>query len=219
MVTDPAPARVRIWDLPTRLFHWSIVLLIPFQWWTARTGQMDLHMLAGQVLLGLILFRILWGLFGSRTARFAHFLKGPRAVSAYLGGRMARMLGHNPIGGWSAAAMLLLLAVQIGLGLFALDEEAIHGGPLSDLVSYDSAVRIAENHETVFYILLGFIALHLAAIAWYVVVRRDNLIGPMVTGRGKAEPGESGIEQVPPLRFVACAIVAAAASWLIFSAG
>jgi cytochrome b len=219
MASDSAPVRVRIWDLPTRLFHWSIVLLIPFQWWTAKNDRMDLHMLAGQVLVGLIMFRILWGLFGSRTARFAHFLKGPRTVAAYLGSRAARALGHNPLGGWSAAAMLLLLAVQVGLGLFALDEEAIHGGPLSDLVSYDSGVRIAENHETVFYVLLGFIALHLAAITWYVVVRRDNLVAPMVTGRGTAKAGDGGIERVPLWRFVACAIAAAAASRLIFSVG
>ena len=214
---DAVPARIRVWDLPTRAFHWSIVLLIPFQWWTAENDRMELHMVGGQIMLGLILFRLLWGLVGSETARFGHFLKGPGAILAYLRGQNVRRIGHNPLGGWSAAAMLLLLAAQLGLGLFALDEEAIYGGPLSGMIRYDLAIEIAELHDTLFEILLGFIALHLAAITFYLVVRRDNLVGPMVTGHAEAGPDAVGNAPAPAWRFPLCALFAAAASWLIFA--
>ncbi len=216
---EAAPARARVWDLPIRIFHWSIVLLIPFQWWTAENDRMELHLVGGQIMLGLILFRLLWGLVGSETARFSHFLKGPGAILAYLKGKNGRRIGHNPLGGWSAAAMLLLLAVQLGLGLFALDEEAIYGGPLSGLITYDLAVEIAELHDDLFKILLGFIGLHLAAITFYLVVRRDNLVRPMVTGESDADPGEVGITPTPAWRFVLCVSIAAAATWLIFAIG
>ena len=219
MASSTAPVRIRVWDLPIRLFHWSIVLLIPFLWWTAENDWMELHMLGGQVMLGLLIFRLLWGFVGSETARFAHFLKGPGAVLAYLSGRKAAGPGHNPLGGWSAATMMMLLAIQIGLGLFALDEEAIHGGPLSGLIAYDKAVEIAEIHELLFNVLLGFIALHLAAIAFYLVVRRDNLVGPMVTGSSRAEPGLAGIAPTPAWRFLLCAALAAASAWAIFAIG
>jgi cytochrome b len=185
------------------------VLVVPFQWWTAHNDEMELHILSGQVALGLILFRILWGLVGSETARFARFLKGPRAVAAHLAGRGERYFGHNPIGGWSVAAMLLLLVVQVGLGLFATDEDGIYSGPLSHLVSFDTATMLAETHELVFKILLGFIALHLAAIAWYWLVRRDDLVTPMVTGTRAAAAGEAGIAPVSLGRVAAVAAVAA----------
>lgn len=208
-------ARVRVWDLPTRLFHWLIVLLVPFQYWSAETDRTEWHMLAGTLVLGLVLFRILWGVFGSRTARFSSFVRGPRAILSYLRGGAPSTLGHNPLGGWSAIAMLVLLTLQVGLGLFALDEEAIHGGPLSDLVSYDSGVAIAELHELAFKILLGFIALHLAAIAWHALIRRDDLVTPMLTGRRAADPDMAGIEPVSPARFAAVAAAAAALTWLL----
>jgi len=210
--------RIRVWDWPTRLFHWLIVLIVPAQWWTARQEMMDFHIITGQVALGLIIFRVIWGLVGSETARFARFLKGPRKILDYLSGGARRLVGHNPLGGWSVAAMLLLLAVQVGLGLFATDEDGIYSGPLSHLVTFESATRLAENHETVFKILLGFIGLHLLAVGWYAFVRRDVLVAPMITGMRQAEAGVGGIAPPSPRRVALVAAIAAGLTLLIVKA-
>lgn len=201
--------RIAIWDLPTRAFHWLLVLLIPAMWWTAKNDRMDLHILLGQVVLGLILFRIFWGLIGSSTARFAFFVKGPRAVIAYLRGAWTG-IGHSPLGALSVIAMLLVLGMQVGLGLFASDEDGLYQGPLSHHVSFDTAETLAERHETMFNILLVFIGLHLAAILFYRFVKRDKLIAPMVTGGRAGEPGETAMTPAPAWRFFAAAGLALA---------
>lgn len=201
-----APGRIRIWDLPTRLFHWAIVLLIPALWWTHQIDRLDLHLILGEIMLGLILFRIFWGLFGSSTARFHGFVKGPAGIYRYLKGQAAAAPGHNPLGGWSVMVMLILIATEVGLGLFVSDEDGLNEGPLAHLISYDSARILAHRHETLFYILLGFIALHIAAILFYAVVKRDNLVGPMVTG---ARPGAGeGMRPAPLWRFLLAAALA-----------
>lgn len=202
----PAPGRIRIWDLPTRLFHWAIVLLIPALWWTHEIDRLDLHLILGEVMLGLILFRIFWGLIGSSTARFLGFVRGPAGIFRYLKGESAAAPGHNPLGGWSVMVMLLLIATEVGLGLFVSDEDGLNEGPLAHLISYDSARILAHRHETVFYILLGFIALHIGAILFYLLVKRDNLVGPMVTGSGAGE-GE-GMRPAPLWRFLLAAALA-----------
>jgi cytochrome b len=194
-----------IWDLPTRLFHWALVLIVPAMWATHELHQMQIHIVLGQVLLGLLLFRLIWGMIGGSTARFAGFVRGPRAVWRHARGRAVDYFGHNPMGGWSVVAMLLVLAVQIGLGLFATDEDGLDSGPLSHLVSYDSARTLAHRHETFFYILLALIALHLGAILYYWLVRRDNLVAPMITGR-RAD-GEDMI-RAPLWRFLLAAALA-----------
>ncbi|TMJ19392.1 MAG: Ni/Fe-hydrogenase 1 b-type cytochrome subunit [Alphaproteobacteria bacterium] len=196
--------RVRVWDLPIRLFHWALVLLVPALWATHELDMMDLHILLGEVALGLVLFRLIWGLIGSSTARFAGFLRGPSAVLAYLrapGGAF----GHNPLGGWSVAAMLAVLAVQIGLGLFASDEDGLETGPLSHRVSYESARTLAERHETFFYVLLGLIALHLAAILYYRFARREDLVISMITGSREAPLSGETMTSAPLWRFLAAA--------------
>ena len=198
--------RVRVWDLPVRLFHWAIVLLVPAMWATHEIERMDLHILLGQILLGLVLFRMIWGLIGSSTARFAGFVRGPRTVARYLRGRGGPALGHNPLGGWSVVAMLLLLLTQIGLGLFAIDEDALHEGPLSYLVSYETARILAHRHETIFYLLVALIAVHIAAILYYRLVRHDKLVGPMITGTRKAGAGDdAAMIRAPLWRFLVAA--------------
>ncbi len=203
----PGPS-VRIWDLPVRLFHWAIVLLIPALWWTAENDRLDIHILLGEIMLGLILFRLLWGLLGSSTARFSNFVKGPGAVIRYLRGG-PRRFGHNPPGGWSVVAMLVALATQVGLGLFAIEEDALYEGPLSHLVSYETARTLADRHETMFNVLLVLIALHLLAVLYYLLIRRDDLMTPMVTGRGKADEAGQEIVPAPLWRFLLAAILAA----------
>src|SRR5690348_13361440 len=108
--------RQYVWDFPTRAFHWLLVALIGFCWWSAETDHMDWHSLAGLAVCGLLIFRILWGIFGTSTARFAQFVKGPRAIWSYLrpgeGPPRVAPIGHNPLGGWSVVALLLVLATQ-----------------------------------------------------------------------------------------------------------
>ena len=175
---------LRIWDLPSRVTHWLMAILIPFSWWSATYDHLQWHRLSGYFLLSLLVFRLAWGVFGSDTARFGRFLRGPQAVLAYLRGSGSRGVGHNPLGGWSVTAMLLMLGVQIGLGLFAVDEDGLDPSPLARFVSFETGRAIAKLHHLTVYVLLSLIALHLAAIAFYAV-KGQNLVGPMVTGRGR----------------------------------
>jgi cytochrome b len=172
--------RAKIWDWPTRAIHWSLVLLIPFAWWTYKTDLMDWHRLAGYAVLALMAFRLFLGLFGAETSRFANFLRGPRAVWRYLT-RGEAGVGHNPLGGWSVAALLALLVIQPVLGLFASDENGLDSGPFADRVSLDHSLQAEHLHEIFFYILMGLIALHILVIAFYAL-RGRNLVGPMITG-------------------------------------
>ena len=184
---SPEPRKIAIWDLPTRLFHWTLVALIAFSWWTAEAHYDDLHLYSGFAVLSLLLFRILWGLVGSSTARFANFVRGPSGVSGYLKGSW-RGIGHNPLGALSVIALIGLVALQVGLGLFASDEDGLMQGPLAHLVSMDTSEAAVELHEELFDVLLLFIGLHVAAVLYYFL-RGKNLVGPMFSGRGTAEPG------------------------------
>jgi cytochrome b len=211
-------SRIAIWDLPTRLFHWAIVLLMPALWWTGEEHLRDWHFLLGEIALGLILFRLSWGLFGSSTARFAGFVRGPRAILAYLRGREPAGVGHNPLGALSVLALLLLLSTVIGLGLFAIDEDGLDPAPLAHFVSYDSARILAERHEQLFWILVGLIGLHVAAILYYLLVRRDNLVTPMITGRREGAAGGAAMIGVPLWRFLLAAGLAAVLTLVIVRA-
>src|SRR5690242_6646079 len=135
-VTENARVRVRVWDGPTRIAHWFMALLFGLSWWTAETGHLEWHRWSGYGLLGLLVFRILWGFFGSSTARFAQFLRGPREIVAYVRGRWSLAPGHNPLGALSVLTLLLLLLAQVTLGLFAVDIDGIESGPLSSHVSF-----------------------------------------------------------------------------------
>lgn len=216
------PGRIKLWDVPVRSIHWAIVLLMPALWWTAETSDLTLHKQLGYVMLALVVFRIFWGFTGSSTARFASFLKGPRAIFAYASGLFGKereaVVGHNPIGGWSAAILLLLLAAQIAIGLFAQDVDGIESGPLTYLVSYDTADAARGWHHLLFNILLGFIVLHVAAILFYLIVKRDNLVGPMITG---SKAFAAAVDQpwfAPAWRIAVGAVLSAALAWWI-SAG
>jgi cytochrome b len=183
----PGPkTRVRVWDLPTRLFHWLIVVLFALSWWTAETDRLDWHMRSGYAVLTLVLFRIYWGFAGSATARFAGFLKRPHVVVDYARRLFERpalpALGHNPMGGWSAVVLILLLLLQAGLGLFATDLDGINAGPLDTLVSFKTGRWFSHQHGRVFDILLILSVLHVAAILFYWIYKRENLIGAMFSG-------------------------------------
>lgn len=177
---------VEVWDWPVRIVHWLLVVLVATSWITSEIGgnAMTYHMWSGYAILTLVAFRIVWGFVGSRHARFASFVKGPAEVIAYVRGLSSQRfyLGHNPLGGWSVLAMLASLLVQASTGLFANDE-IFTEGPLASRVSAETSIFLTTVHRYNFYVLLGLIALHLAAIAYYLLVRRQNLVGSMITGR------------------------------------
>jgi len=174
---------IRIWDLPTRLAHWLLVSLVSFSWWSAAYHRMDYHRYSGYALLGVLVFRIYWGFFGSSTARFREFVKGPRSIWRYLRSWAShRSTGHNPLGAWSVLLLLALLLSQVGLGLFCVDVDGIESGPLSSLVSFETGRACAHLHHLGFDVLKVFIGLHVTAVACYALFKRENLVKPMVTG-------------------------------------
>lgn len=199
-MSEPAAGPVRLWDAPTRIFHWSLVVLILVSWLTAGK-QMDVHRLSGYAVMGLVVFRLWWGVAGGSTARFASFLKGPKTTLAYVRGLGARtssdIAGHNPMGAWSVVLMILVLAVQVTLGLFAVDIDGIESGPLSDLVDFDTGRAMAEAHELSFRVLQGLIVLHLAAIAYYRFWKNENLVAAMITGRRRFESAVVPLKSAP----------------------
>jgi cytochrome b len=208
-----------LWDWPVRLCHLGFILLVPLQWWTWKEGHMDWHVRLGLLFLGLVLFRILWGFAGSETARFRQFLVGPAAIRAYLAHGRWHGLGHNPLGGLSVVAILLLLLAQASLGLFATDTDGLVYGPLSHLVSFEAASAAGEWHERTFNLLLALIALHLSAIAVHTMLLGHNLIGPMVTGRKQPDdetpPGTPAPVIAPSARAFALALPVALLVWWV----
>jgi cytochrome b len=183
--TDLAPKQP-VWDLPVRLVHWFIAGLILFSWWSVKNHHTDWHIRSGLTILTLLLFRLMWGVFGSSTARFTTFVRGPRQVLRYLRGDW-HGIGHTPLGALSVVAMLLAIAVQVGLGLFNEDDDGLFAGPLANLLSPDTTDKIRDLHELNFYILLGLIVLHLGAIIFYRI-RGKGLTKPMITGRAATDP-------------------------------
>lgn len=186
-----SPVRVPVWDGPVRLIHWMIVGLVAFSYWTYHNYRMDWHAWSGFTVIGLLVFRIYWGFAGSRTARFAHFVKGPKHIFAYAGSffkpKAHPTIGHNPMGALSVVAIILTLCVQVITGLMSTDIDNYDPGPWNRFLSWDQAEAVTKIHATSFNVLLGLIVLHVAVIAFYLVFKRDNLIGPMVTGRRKVE--------------------------------
>ncbi|MGG5812004.1 cytochrome b/b6 domain-containing protein [Falsiroseomonas sp. CW058] len=184
--THPAPTRrLAVWDPWVRLVHWAIVLLIPFSYWTATTSRFDWHFRSGYAILTLVLFRILWGLVGSDTARFHRFLRSPAEALRHLSHLRRRVaaveIGHNAAGGWMVLLLLALLLTQAGSGLFA-DDAIFTRGPLARRVGEywsDIATRI---HLRAFWVIVACAVLHVLAVAAYRVLRGQNLVRPMVTG-------------------------------------
>lgn len=206
---------LRVWDLPTRLFHWSLVALLLAMWWTGEERRIGLHTTLGVLLVGLLLFRLLWGLFGSETARFRSFLKGPATVLAYVRGRAPSHVGHNPLGGWSVLAILAVLVAQCALGLVAHDVDGLESGPLSHLVSYDTADLARIWHHRLFDLILALVALHIAAISWYLLARDENLVLPMLTGEKDVPASLAPPAMATARAFLLCAGLAALAAWWI----
>ncbi len=177
---------VLVWDLPVRLFHWCVVVLLFVSWFSADQGWMTIHLASGLTLLALLLFRLAWGLVGSTTARFSNFLHSPQRVLGYLKGLKSgdRLLyaGHNPAGGLMVAAMIAVLLAQALTGLFAND--GLHfNGPLALLIPSETSDGITSLHRLIFDAILLLVWCHVVAVGFYLLVKRDNLVLPMLTGR------------------------------------
>ena len=185
---DEPRTLVRVWDLPTRAFHWTLVVLIALQYATGEFHVLDMrwHFWFGYATLALILFRVLWGLVGSQTSRFAEFVRGPRAVASYLRMQLSTnpqiSIGHNPLGGWSVLALLASIALQIVTGLFASDEIDTDG-PLVVMVSQRTVKWMTRVHDWNQNLLLALIALHVLAALLYLLLKHENLIVPLISGR------------------------------------
>ncbi len=173
---------IRIWDLPTRLFHWLLVVLVVASFVTGWLGGnlIEWHGRAGIAITGLLAFRLVWGFVGSTYARFAHFVPGPGRLLAYVRGQW-RGLGHNPVGALSVLALLSILIFQAVSGLVANDDIAFEG-PLYALVSKSTSDSLSSLHRQNFWIIIALVSLHVLAIAFYALVKKDNLVKPMITG-------------------------------------
>lgn len=182
------------WDLPTRLFHWTLLAAVVSAWISYRFAEtigdplLKWHRWNGLAILTLLVWRLGWGLIGSSTSRFASFIASPRAAIGYgrdlLGGSTRRFLGHNPLGGWMVMALLVTLVVQGSLGLFTVEHNDIAAGPLYRLVSEAANKTASRWHHLVFdFILLPLVGLHVLANLGYGLIKREPLIGAMITGR------------------------------------
>src|SRR5262249_12722927 len=141
---------ILVWDLPTRIVHWSLAALVFLLWWTSDSSDIVLHKRLGFGILALLAFRLYWVFVGSETARFSDFLKGPRQIAAYVRKGLTATLGHNPLGALSVVALLALLVLESALGLFAVEEDGLDSGPLSPYVSFENGQLAAHYHALVF---------------------------------------------------------------------
>lgn len=209
---------LKVWDLPIRLTHWLFVGCIAVSWWTAEQRLMHWHRYSGYTMLGLLAFRIYWGVAGSSTARFARFVGGPRAVLNYLQlprEQRTRVIGHTPLGSWSVVTLLLAMVVQVTLGLFATDVDGLESGPLSHLVSFDAGRAFAQAHEVSFDVLIALVALHVIAILFYLVFERNNLVAAMLSGRKRVSGEPAGMQPAPAWRLWTGVAFATLVVWLV----
>jgi cytochrome b len=215
---DTPKVRAKLWDGPTRIVHWALVILMGLAWWSVEANQTEWHLWAGYGILGLIVFRLIWGFAGSASARFTSFVKGPITTLAYaktLSRRSAGdMAGHNPLGGWSVVAILAAILSQVITGLFAVDVDGLESGPLSDRVSFETGRLFSKWHDLSFTAIKLLVVLHLSAIAFYALYKRANLITPMITGYKSFET-DPKLRFAPLWRAAFGAGAAAAVTWWV----
>ncbi len=210
---------IRVWDAPTRLFHWAIVVLIGVSWLSESLGWMTIHFVSGYSIIALLLFRLIWGFVGSETSRFSRFLKSPVAALRQLAHLHRREpdteIGHNAAGGWMVLLMLVLLAVQAGTGLCANDDGATEG-PLFNYVGKAWSDWLSHVHSINFTLIQIAVVLHVLAIVAYAVPKRHDLVRPMLTGEKYLPMGTQGpVLARPWLALVVFAIAVAVVGTVI----
>lgn len=188
---DQIKLNIRVWDSPTRFFHWSMIGLLAGLWWTASMGEMQWHQILGYVLLDLILCRLIWGWIGSDTARFSFFVVSPKKALMYLltKHKANTPLGHNPIGGYMVVVLLLLLSIQLVSGLFATDD-IFTEGPLYQYVSNGTSAWLTWLHKNNFNLILAFSGMHVFAVFVHLF-KGDNLMTAMFTGKKEVSKSEA----------------------------
>jgi len=211
---------VRVWDLPTRLFHWLLVVAIVAAYITGDQGGNWLiwHGRIGIFIVGLITFRLVWGFVGSTYARFATFVRGPQTIRAYLQGRW-QGLGHNPLGALSVLGLLAVVGLQVASGLFSNNDDTGYAGFLAGLISSDLSGQITGLHKKIIDGLLILIGLHLAAIIFYTRFKKEKLVKPMITGNTESAAGEPArgggwVALIAALLIAFAAMWAASGAWL-----
>jgi cytochrome b len=223
---QPIATLVPVWDPFVRLFHWLLVIGIATAWWTGDEGWMDIHYKIGLAIIGLIVFRLLWGLVGSPAARFRHFLKGPRAIIGYMktmfAAKPSYAFGHNAGGGLMVAGLLLVLLVQSVSGLFNTDD-VLFEGPYFEKVPDWFSRLMGYLHDQLFNLILVLVGLHIAVIAMYLLWKRENLVRAMVLGsarlpeataRAARQNGETRFAS--PFRALICGAIAVAVPLAIY---
>jgi cytochrome b len=215
---DASTDRTRVWDLPTRVFHWALAAAVIGQLATGFGGVMEWHFRVGYAVFSLLLFRVIWGFIGGRWSRFAAFAYSPGLIMNYLRGRAHpdHLIGHTPLGALSVFALLAILALQVASGLVA-DDEITASGPLTRFVS-GATVSLATAWHTKFgeWIAIALVSLHVLAVLFYVAIKRHRLIRPMITGDkpvadGSAAPSrdDAASRLLALVVFAACAAFAA----------
>jgi cytochrome b len=225
---EPRLTPVRVWDLPTRVFHWLLALTILASVISAHIGgnAMVWHFRCGYVVFGLLAFRVLWGLVGGRWSRFASFIYGPGTVLRYLRGQSRAEehsdVGHNPVGSLSVFALLGFLALQVSTGLVA-DDEIASIGPLNRFVSGATASQATHWHKDYGqWILLTLVALHVAAIVYYLRRKKVNLVRPMIVGDKALPAGTPATQDTLATRSLALLLLALCAvgvAWVVSLGG
>jgi len=210
---------VVVWDLPIRVFHWALVSLTLLSWWLAESGELAWHRRSGLAILGLLVFRLYWGFAGSSTARFRDFVIGPRRVLAYARRLHLRQssyrVGHNPLSGLGALSILTLVGVQVALGLIAVDVDGLESGPLSHWVSFELGRSAANAHELTFSLLGVLLGVHVAAVGFYALFKRDNLLGAMLVGDRTMPVPRAPAEIAPAWRVIPGVVLALSVVTLI----
>ncbi len=208
---------IKVWDAPTRLFHWAIVVFVFTSWLTAHEGWLDWHVWSGYSIFALLLFRLMWGIVGSDTSRFSRFLGSPIAAFRHLARFHRREpdneIGHNVAGGWMVLVMLAALAVQVGTGLCANDQVSTQG-PFADSVGQDWSDWLTHVHVVTFKAIEALVVLHVCAVLAYGVIRRHNLVAPMLTGRKRLTAAASVPRIASPV--LAATVIAIAAGVVAF---
>ena len=210
---------MRVWDAPTRLFHWTIVALVIFSYVSSKNDWIQLHFLSGYAMISMLLFRLVWGIVGSETSRFGHFLRSPlhalHHVATFTRREPDTEIGHNAAGGWMVLVMLLALAAQAGTGLFSGDPMDGASGPLEHLVSASTNKTLTKLHVFNFNIILGLVALHILAVLAYAAVKRHDLVRPMITGKKRLPANMRQPRFASPVLALLVLAVAAACVWAL----
>jgi cytochrome b len=216
---------MRVWDGATRLFHWSIVLLVAVSYASITLADgpnaslwMKIHFISGETMLALLIFRIVWGVIGSETSRFSHFLSSPIEAFRHLSKLREREpdteIGHNAAGGWMVLILLTLLAAQVGTGLFANDD-GVNEGPLAKFVPKPLSDQLSGWHGIVFNVLIALIALHVVVVIVYMALKGQNLVRPMLTGKKRLPAATPAPRMASPILAATVLALAAAIAVII----